>query len=125
MKRMGSSGYWEMTLDLPRTEHQFTYILEGNQRFADPTILTREGDDFGGENSVLRGEREAGVKRLILLLIIVGVMLAGCASHDYVVKNSELYLSLNKPEAKTVYFASSWMGSNCTGWKDWVATNGK
>jgi len=54
MKRMGSSGYWEITLDLPRTEHQFTYILEGNQRFADPTILTREGDDFGGENSVLR-----------------------------------------------------------------------
>jgi hypothetical protein len=54
MKRMGSSGYWEITLDLPRKEHQFTYILEGIERFADPTILTREGDDFGGENSVLR-----------------------------------------------------------------------
>jgi len=54
MKRTGLSGYWEITLDLPRKEHQFTYILEGDQRFADPTILTREGDDFGGENSVLR-----------------------------------------------------------------------
>jgi hypothetical protein len=54
MKRIGSSGYWEITLDLPREEHRFTYILEGDQRFADPTILTHEGDDFGGENSVLR-----------------------------------------------------------------------
>lgn len=47
------------------------------------------------------------MKRLILLLLIAGVMLAGCASHDYVVKNSQLYLNLNKPEAKTAYFASS------------------
>ena len=47
------------------------------------------------------------MKQLSLLLLIVGVMLAGCAGHDYVVKNSQLYLSLNKPEAKTVYFASS------------------
>jgi hypothetical protein len=47
------------------------------------------------------------VKRLILLPLIVGVMLAGCAGHDYVVKNNELHLSLNKPESKTVYFASS------------------
>jgi hypothetical protein len=54
MKRIGSSGYWEITLDLPREEHRFTYILEGDQRFADPTILTHEGDDFGGENSVIR-----------------------------------------------------------------------
>ena len=47
------------------------------------------------------------MKRVSLLLFIVGVMLTGCASHDYVVKNNQLYLSLNKPEAKTVYFASS------------------
>ena len=54
MKRTGLSGYWEIILDLPREEHRFTYILEGKKRFVDPTILTREGDDFGGENSVLR-----------------------------------------------------------------------
>jgi hypothetical protein len=47
------------------------------------------------------------MKRLTFLLILVSVMLAGCASHDYVVKNSELYLSLKKPDAKSVYFASS------------------
>jgi hypothetical protein len=47
------------------------------------------------------------VKQVSFLLLIVGVMLTGCASHDYVEKNNQLYLSLNKPEAKTVYFASS------------------
>lgn len=41
------------------------------------------------------------------LLVVVIVMLVGCASHDYWVKNNKLYLSLNKPDAKTVYFASS------------------
>jgi len=53
MKRIGSSGYFELSLSLPQGEHQFTYILEGTQRFPDPTIPTREQDDFGGENSVL------------------------------------------------------------------------
>jgi hypothetical protein len=53
MKRIGSSGYFELSLYLPQGEHQFTYILEGSQRFPDPTIPTREQDDFGGENTVL------------------------------------------------------------------------
>jgi hypothetical protein len=53
MNRMGSSGYWEATLDLHHGEHRFTYILDDERRFADPTILTREHDDFGGENSIL------------------------------------------------------------------------
>lgn len=53
MHRIGDSGYWELTMALPEGEHQFTYILEGRQRLADPTILTREMDDFGGYNSIL------------------------------------------------------------------------
>ncbi|UCD87106.1 MAG: glycogen-binding domain-containing protein, partial [Desulfobacterales bacterium] len=53
MNRAGSSGYWEVTLDVAQGEHRFTYILDGHQRFADPTILIREQDDFGGENSIL------------------------------------------------------------------------
>jgi len=56
MKKIGSSGYFELNLYLPQGEHQFTYILEGRQRFPDPTIPTREQDDFGGENSVLSVE---------------------------------------------------------------------
>ena len=53
MRKIGDSGYWEITLTLPEGEHRFTYILEGSQRFADPTIPIREQDDFGGENSIL------------------------------------------------------------------------
>ena len=53
VKKIGSSGYWEVTLDLPRGEHRFTFILDGHQRFPDPSIPTREQDDFGGENSII------------------------------------------------------------------------
>lgn len=58
MQKVGSSGYWAITLDIPRGEHRFTYILEGEKRIPDPTIMTRERDDFGGENSILSLTRE-------------------------------------------------------------------
>ena len=53
MKKMGASGYWEAFVELHPGEHQYSYILEGGRRIPDPTILTREKDDFGGENSIL------------------------------------------------------------------------
>ena len=53
MTRAGAGDYWEITIDVPVGEHRFSYILEGDQRLADPTVLTREKDDFGGENSIL------------------------------------------------------------------------
>jgi len=53
MKAVGNSGYWEIVLALPEGEHRFSYILNGQDSFPDPTILTREQDDFGGQNSVL------------------------------------------------------------------------
>lgn len=53
MQAVGSSGYWEIVLPLPEGEHRFSYILNGQDSFPDPTILTREQDDFGGQNSVL------------------------------------------------------------------------
>ncbi len=53
MNKAGTSDYWEITIDVPAGEHRFSYILEGDRRLADPTILTRERDDFGGENSIL------------------------------------------------------------------------
>ena len=59
MNRVGSSGYWEITLDLPEGEHRFTYILDSHNQIADPTIPTREQDDFGGENSILLVESQA------------------------------------------------------------------
>ena len=53
MTKAGTGDYWEITIDVPVGEHRFSYILEGDQRLADPTILIREKDDFGGENSIL------------------------------------------------------------------------
>jgi 1,4-alpha-glucan branching enzyme len=53
LRKAGPSGYWEIVLPLSKGEHRFTYILEGNQRITDPTVLTKEQDDFGGENSIL------------------------------------------------------------------------
>jgi hypothetical protein len=53
LSRIGSSGYWQIELNIPEGEHRYTYIVGGDERVADPTILTREKDDFGGENSIL------------------------------------------------------------------------
>jgi hypothetical protein len=53
MDRVGDTGYWEITLNVPKGEHRFIYILDGQQRFPDPTLPDREEDDFGGENSIL------------------------------------------------------------------------
>lgn len=56
MNRIGDSGYWELSLNLPRGEHRFAYILENRQSFPDPTLPARERDDFGGENSIFYAE---------------------------------------------------------------------
>jgi hypothetical protein len=53
MRKSGSSGYWEVVLEVPAGEHRLCYILEGLRRIPDPTIPIREKDDFGGENSIL------------------------------------------------------------------------
>jgi hypothetical protein len=53
LKNAGQSGYWETTLNLPPGEYRFSYVVGGHERVADPTIVARENDDFGGENSIL------------------------------------------------------------------------
>ena len=53
LKRSGTSGYWEVVLEVPAGEHRLCYIIEGDKRIPDPTIPIREKDDFGGENSIL------------------------------------------------------------------------
>lgn len=53
MKRAGDSGYWENTFNLPWGEYRFAYVLDGDEMLPDPTIPAREGDDFGGQNTVL------------------------------------------------------------------------
>ena len=49
----GSTGYWEITLEIPPGEHTFSYILDDNIILADPTIPVKEKDDFGTINSIL------------------------------------------------------------------------
>ena len=56
LKPIGTSGYWEINISLPGGEHRFTYILDGEKRFADPTVAARELDDFGGQNSIISVE---------------------------------------------------------------------
>ena len=53
MDRIASSGYWEIKLDLKPGEHRYVFIFDGQHRLADPTVMAREQDDFGGENTVL------------------------------------------------------------------------
>lgn len=53
MQRAGREGYWSVTLPLPAGEHRYSFLIEGGEAIADPTVTAREADDFGGENTVL------------------------------------------------------------------------
>lgn len=53
MRKLGASGYWEIRLPLTSGEHRYTYILEGSDSMADPTVSSQERDDFGGRNSII------------------------------------------------------------------------
>ena len=53
MEQVGASGYWTLTLPLPEGEHRYSYLVGEDRLVADPTILAKEQDDFGGENSVI------------------------------------------------------------------------
>ncbi len=54
MKKIGDTGYWSISIDLPEGEYRYSYLLGNGRRIADPTVLSREQDDFGGENSIIR-----------------------------------------------------------------------
>jgi hypothetical protein len=53
MRKIGNSGYWAVTVKVPPGEHRYSYMTDGENRMADPSVTTREQDDFGGENSVI------------------------------------------------------------------------
>ena len=54
MEKIGDSGYWSIAIKLPEGEYRYSYLLENGQQITDPTVLDREQDDFGGENSIIR-----------------------------------------------------------------------
>lgn len=53
MQKIGTSGYWSLTLNLGEGEYQYSYLVEGGEQITDPTVPERVKDDFGGENSVI------------------------------------------------------------------------
>lgn len=53
MQKIGSSGYWNLTLNLPEGEYQYNYLVEDGKQITDPTVPERIQDDFGGENSII------------------------------------------------------------------------
>jgi len=53
LKMVGPSGYWEVELDVTRGEHKYVFIVGDDKKITDPTILMKEEDDFGSENTVL------------------------------------------------------------------------
>ena len=58
MQRIGSTGYWQLSIPITKGEHQYSFFVDGDQQIADPTVTARQKDDFGGENSILKvGER--------------------------------------------------------------------
>jgi hypothetical protein len=54
MEKIGESGYWSITLKLPAGEYRYSYLVDNDQQIADPTVLSQEQDDFGGENSIIK-----------------------------------------------------------------------
>ena len=53
LKQTSSEGYWEITLNVPSGEHRYSFIIDGNKLLPDPTVATKEPDDFGTINSIL------------------------------------------------------------------------
>lgn len=53
---IGTSGYWEVELELPAGEHRYIFIIDGSKYLPDPTAPNQELDDFGSTNSILNVE---------------------------------------------------------------------
>ncbi len=53
MEKIGTSGYWSITLRLKPGDHHYSYMLADGLQITDPTVPRRETDDFGGENSII------------------------------------------------------------------------
>lgn len=54
MERVGAVGYWSITLPLSTGEYRYSFLMDKGAPMADPTVSSREHDDFGGENSIIR-----------------------------------------------------------------------
>lgn len=53
MQKIGTTGYWSISLELPAGEHRYSFVIDNEVSMPDPTVAAREKDDFGGVNSIL------------------------------------------------------------------------
>ena len=53
MEKLGNSGYWSVTLNLPAGEHRSSYLVDNKTQITDPTVQAIEQDDFGGVISII------------------------------------------------------------------------
>ena len=53
MQKIGSTGYWALVLKVPEGEHRYSYLIDNGKQIADPTVIAKEHDDFGGKNTVI------------------------------------------------------------------------
>ncbi|NNF06642.1 MAG: hypothetical protein HKN21_07765 [Candidatus Eisenbacteria bacterium] len=47
-------GIWEIQLDLPQGEHQYKFVVNGSEWFADDFAVASADDGLGGANSVIK-----------------------------------------------------------------------
>lgn len=52
----GADGYWEIVLQVPKGEHQYSFIVDEKKNLPDPSVAFRESDDFGMVNSIITVE---------------------------------------------------------------------
>ena len=53
VRMQAAGGYWVANLKLAPGEYRYSFRLDGSQDLPDPTVASREQDDFGGVNTIL------------------------------------------------------------------------
>ena len=48
------SGLWTATVELPEGRHEYMFLVDGEQWWADPKASTRRSDGFGHENAIIQ-----------------------------------------------------------------------
>ncbi|OPZ60678.1 MAG: hypothetical protein BWY87_00320 [Deltaproteobacteria bacterium ADurb.Bin510] len=53
LRMQPAGGYWVANLKLAPGEYRYSFRVDGSQDLPDPTVASREQDDFGGANTII------------------------------------------------------------------------
>ena len=53
VRMRAAGGYWVASLKLAPGEYRYSFRVDGSRSLPDPTVASRETDDFGGANTIL------------------------------------------------------------------------